>query len=133
MRFAKHLMFVGLRFAILCSLPHLFGGGSTAQTTEDVTVANDTKPSSNEIGARRGNSVAQNSSPLMNKGTIHVLFGLDTPDGGVFPTDIFTVADDTQKTDYASSFRCRIAVCVCQTAEISRSSMCLMVSTYSHA
>ena len=67
MRFAKHLMFVGLRFAILCSLLHLFGGVSTAQTTDDVTVANNTKPLSNEIGARRGNSVAQNSSPLTNK------------------------------------------------------------------
>jgi hypothetical protein len=98
MRFAKHLMFVGLRFAILCSLPHLFGGASTAQTTEDVTVANNAKPISNEIGARRGNSEARSSSPLTNKGTVHVLFGLDTPERGVFPADIFTVADDAQKT-----------------------------------
>jgi hypothetical protein len=98
MRIAKHLMFVGFRFAILCSLPHLFGGVSTAQTTDKVTVANNTNPLSNEIGARRCNSVAQNSSPLMNKGTVHVLFGLDTPESGVFPSDIFTVADDTQKT-----------------------------------
>jgi hypothetical protein len=98
MRFAKHLMFVGVRFAILCSLPHLFGGVSTAQTTDDVTVANNTKPLSNEIGARRGNSVAQNSSSVTNRGTVHVRFGLDTPESGVFPTDIFTVADDTQKT-----------------------------------
>jgi hypothetical protein len=98
MRFAKHLMFVGLRFAILCSLPHLFGGASTAQTTKDVTVANSTKPLSDEIGARRGNSVAQNSSSVTNKGTVRVRFGLDTPESGVFPTDIFTVADDTQKT-----------------------------------
>ena len=78
MRFAKHLMFVGLRFAILCSLPHLFGGVSTAQTTDDVTVANNTKPLSNEIGTRPGNSEAQNSSSVTNKGTVHVLFGLDT-------------------------------------------------------
>jgi hypothetical protein len=103
MRLAKHLMFVGLRFATLCSLQHLFCGVSTAQTTEGVTVegvtvANNTKPLSNEIGARRGNSEAQNSSPLTNKGTVHVLFGLDTPESGVFPSDIFTVADDTQKT-----------------------------------
>jgi hypothetical protein len=98
MRFAKHLMFVGLRFAILCSLLHLFGGVSTAQTTKDVTVANSTKPLSDEIGARRGNSVAQNSSSVANKGTVRVRFGLDTPESGVFPTDIFTVADDTQKT-----------------------------------
>ena len=98
MRIAKHLMFVGFRFAILCSLPHLFGGVSTAETTDDVTVANNTKPLSNEIGARPGKSEAQNSSPLTNKGTVHVLFGLDTPDSGVFPTDIFTVADDAQKT-----------------------------------
>ena len=98
MRFAKHLMFVGLRFAILCSLPHLFGGVSPAQTTDDVTIANNTNPLSNEIGARPGNSAAQNSSPLTNKGTVHVLFGLDTPESGVFPNDIFTVADDAQKT-----------------------------------
>jgi hypothetical protein len=98
MRFAKHLMFVGLQFAILCSLPHLFGGVSRAQTTDDVTVANNTKLLSNEIGARSGNSEAQNSSPLTNKGTVHVLFGLDTPESGVFPTDIFSVADDAQKT-----------------------------------
>jgi hypothetical protein len=98
MRFAKHLIFVGLRFAILCSLLHLFDGVSTAQTTKDATVANSTKPLSDEIGARRGNSEAQNSSPLSNKRAVHVLFGLDTPESGVFPTDIFTVADDTQKT-----------------------------------
>jgi hypothetical protein len=98
MRFAKHLMFVGLRFAILCSLLHLFGGVSTTQTTKGVTVANTTKPLSDEIGARCGNSEAQNSSPLSNKRTVHVLFGLDAPESGVFPTDIFTVADDTQKT-----------------------------------
>src|SRR5580704_10943339 len=82
MRFAKHLMFVGLRFAILCSLLHLFGGVSTTQTTKDVTVANTTKPLSDEIGARRGNSEAQNSSPLSNKRTVHVLFGLDAPESG---------------------------------------------------
>jgi hypothetical protein len=76
----------------------LFVGVSTAQTTDDVTVANNTKPLSNEIGARLGKSEAQNSSPLTNKGTVHVLFGLDTPESGVFPTDIFTVADDAQKT-----------------------------------
>jgi len=98
MRFAKHLNVLGLRFAILCSFLHLFGGVSTAQTTEGVTVANNTKPLSNEIGARRRNSVAPNSSPLTNKGTVHVRFGLATTESGVFPTDIFTVADDTQKT-----------------------------------
>src|SRR4029077_18288113 len=98
MRLAKPLMFVGLRFAILCSLPHLLGGASTAQTTEGVTVANNTKPISNEIAARRGNPEAQSSSPLTTEGTVHVLFGLDTPARGVFPTDIFTVADDAEKT-----------------------------------
>jgi len=30
--------------------------------------------------------------------TVHVLFGFNTPEGGVFPTDIFTVADGAQKT-----------------------------------
>jgi hypothetical protein len=98
MRFAKHLMYVGLGFAILCTFLHLFGGVSTAQRTEDVTVANNTTPLSNEIGARRGNWVAQNSSPPTNKGAVHVRSGLDTPESGVFPTDIFTIADDTQKT-----------------------------------
>jgi hypothetical protein len=103
MRFAEHLNVVGLQFAILCSFLHLFGGVSTAQTTEGVIVANNTgtgihRPMSDEIGTGRGNSVAQSSSPLTNKGNVHVLFGLEAPEGGVFPTDIFTVADDTQKT-----------------------------------
>lgn len=30
--------------------------------------------------------------------TVHVLFGFDTPESGIFPTDIFTVKDGKQKT-----------------------------------
>jgi hypothetical protein len=97
---ARLVLFVLLAFAV-CSFLQLVGGASTAQTSEDVTVANNTKPLSDEIGARRGNSVAQNSSPVTNKGTVHVRFGPDTPESGVFPTDIFTVSDDTKKSGYA--------------------------------
>lgn len=91
------VMFVLLVFAV-GSFLQLVGGVSTAQLSADVNVAKSTKPLSDEIGARRGNSVAQNSSSIMNKGTVRVRFGLDTPESGVFPTDIFTAADDTQKT-----------------------------------
>jgi hypothetical protein len=35
---------------------------------------------------------------LPPKTTVHVLFGLDTTESGIFPTDAFTVADDGQKT-----------------------------------
>jgi len=33
-----------------------------------------------------------------DKGAVHVLFGLKTPESGIFPTDLFTVADGAQKT-----------------------------------
>ena len=33
-----------------------------------------------------------------NKPTVHVRFGTDDPDEGIFPSDAFTVADDSQKT-----------------------------------
>jgi len=94
---ARLVLFVFPAFAV-CSFLQLVGGASTAQTSVDVNVANNTKPLSDEIGARRGNSMAHNSSPVTNKGTVHVRFGLHTPESGVFPTDIFTVADDAQKT-----------------------------------
>ena len=95
-------MFAGLRFTLVCSLL-LFCVVPVGLITADAQVKINTetssgKPLSNEIGGERGNSVAQNSSPLKNKGKVHVLFGLAAPEGGVFPTDIFTAADDTQKT-----------------------------------
>ena len=31
-------------------------------------------------------------------GTVHVRFGLDNTKSGIFPSDAFTIADDTQKT-----------------------------------
>jgi hypothetical protein len=37
-------------------------------------------------------------SPLQNKSTVHVLFGFDTTENGIFPSDVFTVSDDEQKT-----------------------------------
>jgi len=37
-------------------------------------------------------------SPLKDERKIHVLFGFDTPEMGIFPSDVFTVADDSQKT-----------------------------------
>jgi hypothetical protein len=37
-------------------------------------------------------------SPRKNGHKTHVLFGFDTPDSGIFPSDVFTVADDSQKT-----------------------------------
>lgn len=33
-----------------------------------------------------------------NKPAVHVRFGTDDPDKGIFPSDVFTVADDAQKT-----------------------------------
>ena len=44
-----------------------------------------------------GKSVAV-KSPLKDEHKIHVLFGLDTPEAGIFPSDVFTVEDDFQKT-----------------------------------
>src|SRR5262245_22688853 len=38
------------------------------------------------------------SPPLDNKSAVHVLFGIDHPENGIFPSDIFTLADDSQKT-----------------------------------
>jgi hypothetical protein len=37
-------------------------------------------------------------SPLENKSTVRVLFGVDTTESGIFPSDAFTVPDDVQKT-----------------------------------
>jgi hypothetical protein len=37
-------------------------------------------------------------SPLKDEHKIHVLFGFDTTETGIFPSDVFTVADDSQKT-----------------------------------
>ena len=48
-------------------------------------------------GMHKGHTVAARS-PLKNGHKIHVLFGLDTPEKGIFPSDAFTVADDAQKT-----------------------------------
>ena len=43
-------------------------------------------------GVHKGKTVAVRSPQ------IHVLFGFDTPETGIFPSDVFTVADDSQKT-----------------------------------
>jgi hypothetical protein len=48
-------------------------------------------------GMHKGQTVA-GRSPLKNGHKIHVLFGLDAPEKGIFPNDAFTVADDAQKT-----------------------------------
>src|SRR5580693_2438948 len=48
-------------------------------------------------GMHKGHTVAARS-PLKNGHKIHVLFGLDAPEKGIFPSDAFTVADDAQKT-----------------------------------
>jgi hypothetical protein len=45
----------------------------------------------------KGKTVAV-KSPLKDQHKIHVLFGFDTPETGIFPSDVFTVADDFQKT-----------------------------------
>jgi hypothetical protein len=37
-------------------------------------------------------------SPLQNSNTVHVLFGFNTTESGIFPSDVFTVSDDEQKT-----------------------------------
>src|SRR5215472_9918291 len=37
-------------------------------------------------------------APPENNNAVHVLFGLDDPEKGIFPSDIFAVADDAQKT-----------------------------------
>jgi hypothetical protein len=38
------------------------------------------------------------SPPPTTQSTVHVLFALDTPDSGIFPSDAFTLADEEQKT-----------------------------------
>jgi hypothetical protein len=37
-------------------------------------------------------------APPQNESSVHVLFGVDNPEKGIFPSNIFTVADETQKT-----------------------------------
>ncbi|SRR5712691_7257547 len=48
-------------------------------------------------GVHQGKTVAVRS-PLKDERKIHVLFCFDTPEMGIFPSDVFTVADDSQKT-----------------------------------
>src|SRR5215471_11794084 len=38
------------------------------------------------------------SAPPQNDSSVHVLFGVGNPEKGIFPSNIFTVADETQKT-----------------------------------
>jgi hypothetical protein len=45
----------------------------------------------------KGKTVAV-KSPLKDEHKIHVLLGFETPEKGIFPSDVFTVADDFQKT-----------------------------------
>jgi hypothetical protein len=48
-------------------------------------------------GVHKAKAVAVRS-PLKDERKIHVLFRFDTPEMGIFPSDAFTVADDSQKT-----------------------------------
>jgi hypothetical protein len=43
-------------------------------------------------------SVHKGKTVAVSSPQIHVLFGFDTPETGIFPSDVFTVADDSQKT-----------------------------------
>jgi hypothetical protein len=43
-------------------------------------------------------SVHKGKTVAVRSPQIHVLFGFDTPETGIFPSDVFTVADDSQKT-----------------------------------
>jgi hypothetical protein len=70
MKIAKYSMFSPLRLMLLSCLFCLFVCHSTVSLIRDTQAAN----------------------------TVHVLFGFNTPESGIFPTDIFTVADGSQKT-----------------------------------
>jgi hypothetical protein len=48
-------------------------------------------------GVHKAKTVAVRS-PRKDEHKIHVLFGFDTPETGIFPSDVFAVADDSQKT-----------------------------------
>ena len=50
------------------------------------------------LGAMHSQNAVADKSTRENRTTVHVLFGLDAPESGIFPSDVFTVADDAQKT-----------------------------------
>src|SRR5690349_5926636 len=51
-----------------------------------------------QIRAGNDNAPTPNASSLKTHRAVHVRFDFDTPDSGIFPSDAFTVADDSQKT-----------------------------------
>jgi hypothetical protein len=56
-------------------------------------------------------------SPRKDGHKTHVLFGFDTPHTGIFPSDVFTVADDSQKTGLRVKLPlpdCRVRVSDCK-------------------
>ena len=70
MKIAKYSMFSSLWLTLLSILLCIFVCPSTGSMIRDTQAAN----------------------------AVHVLFGFNTPESGIFPTDIFTVADGAQKT-----------------------------------
>ena len=76
-------------------------------------------------GVRKDKTIAVRS-PLNDERNVHVLFGFDTPETGIFPSDVFTVADDSQKTKLRTSFRFLSVRSGCRTARTFDSLMCLM-------
>jgi hypothetical protein len=70
MKIAKYSMFSPLWLTLLSILLCLFVFPFTGSMIRDTQAAN----------------------------TVHVLFGFNTPESGIFPTDIFTMADGAQKT-----------------------------------
>ena len=120
MKFGKRLMFVGFSLTLFCSFVWLLGGASKGQMTDNTQGTNRAaginQSLSDEMGVGRGDVLTPNPLPLMNKSKVHVLFGRDNPEGGIFPTDIFTVADDAQKTGRRVNLRspdCSVRVSDC--------------------
>lgn len=103
MRFVKHLLFLGLPLALFCSFLYSLAGMPAGQMSEGTQATNNTAAGINqslpdEDAVTGDHTLAQDSSPQEKKSRVHVLFGLESLESGIFPTDIFSVADDAQKT-----------------------------------
>lgn len=101
MTFAKGSKIVCLRLTLLCSLVYASVGVSSGHTTDGRHATINTRERisnavSHQIRAGRGVVATLTSSRLQQ--TVHVLFGFASLESGVFPTDAFTIPDDTQKT-----------------------------------
>ena len=102
MKCHTRLMFVCFPLTLFCSIVWLLAGICTGQTTANMPgrdpAADINQSLSDEMGIGRSNIMMPRDLQLENKSKVHVLFGSHSVESGIFPTDIFTVADEAQIT-----------------------------------